>query len=174
MRRSPTSRGCSRSSRTPFGPYPFDRYTVVVADDPLEIPLESQTMSTFGTNHLSRGWEAQRLVAHELAHQWFGNAVTAASLADIWLHEGFACYAEWLWSEASGRTTVDEEAERHHAVMLRRPQDLVLSDPGRTTRSTTASTSGGRSRSTPCAGPWATRRSSRSCVRGSTTTATAW
>ncbi len=113
-----------------FGPYPFDRYTVVVTDDPLEIPLESQTMSTFGANHLSRGWEAQRLVAHELAHQWFGNAVTAASLADIWLHEGFACYAEWLWSEASGRTTVDEEAERHHAVLARRPQDLVLTDPG--------------------------------------------
>ena len=113
-----------------FGPYPFDRYTVVVTDDPLEIPLESQTMSTFGVNHLSRDWEAQRLVAHELAHQWFGNAVTAASLRDIWLHEGFACYAEWLWSEASGRTTVDEEAERHHAVVARRPQDLVLTDPG--------------------------------------------
>ena len=113
-----------------FGPYPFDRYTVVVTDDPLEIPLESQAMSVFGVNHLARGWEAQRLIAHELTHQWFGNALTAASLADIWLHEGFACYGEWLWSEASGRTTVDDEAERHHAALARRPQDLVLTDPG--------------------------------------------
>lgn len=113
-----------------FGAYPFDAYTVVVTDDPLEIPLESQTLSTFGTNHLSRDWEAQRLIAHELAHQWFGNTVTASSLRDIWLHEGFACYAEWLWSEAAGRTTAQEEAERHHAVLARLPQDLVLTDPG--------------------------------------------
>ncbi|MGL5852310.1 MAG: M1 family metallopeptidase [Phycicoccus sp.] len=114
-----------------FGPYPFDGYTVVVTDDTLEIPLESQTLSTFGSNHLMRAWDAQRLVAHELAHQWFGNAVTAASLADIWLHEGFACYAEWLWSEASGRSSAADQARVHHARLTALPQDLVLTDPGR-------------------------------------------
>ena len=56
-----------------------------------------------------------RLVAHELAHQWFGNAVTLTEWKDIWLHEGFACYAEWLWSEESGRETADEWAAHHHA-----------------------------------------------------------
>ena len=64
-----------------FGPYPFTSYTVVITDDDLEIPLESQSLSTFGRNFCADDWDAVRLVAHELAHQWFGNAVTAAALA---------------------------------------------------------------------------------------------
>ena len=113
-----------------FGPYPFSSYAVVVTADDLEIPLESQTLSTFGRNFLTDDWESVRLVAHELAHQWFGNAVTLGSWRDIWLHEGFACYAEWLWSEASGGDTADAWARRHHERLSGQDQDLVLSDPG--------------------------------------------
>jgi len=113
-----------------FGDYPFDAYTVVVTDDPLEIPLESQSLSTFGRNFASSDWDAVRLVAHELAHQWFGNAVTLTEWKDIWLHEGFACYAEWLWSEESGRESAAECAEHHHEALADLEQDLLLADPG--------------------------------------------
>ncbi|RBP61902.1 peptidase M1-like protein [Brevibacterium sanguinis] len=113
-----------------FGPYPFDRYDVVVTDEELEIPLESQPLSVLGPNHLGEDWEAERLIAHEMAHQWFGNSLTPRRWSDIWLNEGFACYAEWLWSEASGRESADERARGWWRTLAGLPQDLVIGNPG--------------------------------------------
>lgn len=113
-----------------FGPYPFPRYTVVIADDPLEIPIEAQSFSTFGANHCDGTSRSERLVAHELAHQWFGNSVTLARWRDIWLHEGFACYAEWLWSQRSGGRSADEWARHYYAKLAASPVRVTLADPG--------------------------------------------
>ena len=114
-----------------FGPYPFRAgYTTVVTDDALEIPLEAQALSIFGSNFMTDRWDHQRLIAHELAHQWFGNSLTLTTWNDIWLHEGFACYSEWLWSEESGGETAQDWAERHHRRLSRMRKDLVLADPG--------------------------------------------
>ncbi|WP_214318379.1 M1 family metallopeptidase [Nonomuraea sediminis] len=113
-----------------FGPYPFRAYTAVVTDDPLEIPIEAQGVSIFGSNQVDGRRGNERLVAHELAHQWFGNSLTLGHWRDIWLHEGFACYAEWLWSEASGGKRADEHAARWYRRLAAQPGDFVLADPG--------------------------------------------
>jgi aminopeptidase N len=113
-----------------FGPYPFAEYAVVLADDQLDVPVEAQGLSIFGANHVDGKRGSERLVAHELAHQWFGNSLTVAGWRHIWLNEGFAKYAEWLWSEHSDGPSAAAMAAESHAQLSLRPQTLCLADPG--------------------------------------------
>jgi aminopeptidase N len=89
-------------------------------------------MSIFGAGHVDGRRTHERLVVHELAHQWFGNSLTVAEWRHIWLNEGFATYAEWLWSETTGGPSAHAHALQWHARLATRPTDLKVADPGAT------------------------------------------
>ncbi len=75
-----------------FGPYPFLDEKYGIAQFPWGGGMEHQTIS-------SQGGFGETLNVHELAHQWFGDLITAANWPDIWMNEGFAAYSEALYFE---------------------------------------------------------------------------
>ncbi|MGI5212076.1 M1 family metallopeptidase [Plantactinospora sp. CA-290183] len=99
-----------------FGPYPFDAYGgVAVADERIGYALETQSRPVYGPAFFSAGPNLG-VVVHELAHQWFGNSVSVRSWAELWLNEGFASYAEWLWAEHDHGESVRSTFEREYAA----------------------------------------------------------
>lgn len=96
---------------TVFGRYPFSSTGALVDDAPeVGYALETATRPSFDSA------PDELTLAHELAHQWFGDSVTVARWRDIWLNEGFAEWSSWFWSEHSGQTSAQQFFKKYYAT----------------------------------------------------------
>jgi aminopeptidase N len=101
-----------------FGvPYPYPRYAQVFVADFIFGGMENTSATTLTDTVLlderaAIDYDVDSLVAHELAHQWFGDLVTCRDWGEGWLNEGFATYSEYIWREHhEGRDAADLELE---------------------------------------------------------------
>jgi aminopeptidase N len=114
-----------------WGRYPFGQIGGVVPRGNIGYALETQTRPVYDRVFFSSG-PAVTIVVHEMAHQWFGDAVALGRWRSIWLNEGMATYSEWLWADHEGRETPNH---RFHRIYRRegphsRFWNLRIGDPG--------------------------------------------
>jgi aminopeptidase N len=109
-----------------IGPYPYEKLANVEAAG-LSSGTEHASAIFYGEKSVTGAERIDELVAHEIAHQWFGNGVTEGDWDDVWLSEGFATYFTLLFVEhAQGRDAFVEGLKRSRQSVL----DFERKTPG--------------------------------------------
>lgn len=115
-----------------FGPYPFATLgNTVFEDTSFNAALETQGLNSYDASSVR-----ENTVAHEIAHQWFGNSVSPEQWQDIWLNEAFARYSEVLWAEyAHGEDAALTTLRRQMSSFANASRDsdgeaILIGDPG--------------------------------------------
>lgn len=75
------------------GPYPWGQEKLGVTETP-HLGMEHQTINAYGNEYRRGKYGFDWLFHHELAHEWFGNVMTHATVSDMWLHEGFGAFMQ--------------------------------------------------------------------------------
>ena len=108
------------------GPYPFENYGVLAADQVFFYALETQTLSLhaelffdprFAPGVTGQRWFYEPIMVHELAHQWFGDSVAPERWSDVWLNEGHATWYEREWEQEMGQ--IDENGFASFEAFMR-------------------------------------------------------
>ncbi|GAA4304059.1 M1 family metallopeptidase [Compostibacter hankyongensis] len=92
-----------------FGPYPWYKDGYKLVESP-HLGMEHQSAVAYGNgyengyrgmdlSHTGWGMKWDFILVHESGHEWFGNSITSADIADMWIHESFTNYAEGLYTE---------------------------------------------------------------------------
>jgi aminopeptidase N len=114
-----------------WGRYPFGQIGGVVPSGNFGYALENQTRPVYDSVWFQFA-PVSSVIVHEMAHQWFGDAVSLRRWQDIWLNEGFATYSEWLWAAHNGGDSANKRFHRHYRRAGPHSSfwDLRIGDPG--------------------------------------------
>jgi aminopeptidase N len=118
-----------------FGPYPWYRDGYQLVESP-HLGMEHQSAVAYGngyhngykgTDLSGTGWGLtwDFIVVHESAHEWFGNSITTADVADMWVHESFANYSESLFTECQFGKKAGAEYQRGTRKLLKNDKPII-------------------------------------------------